>query len=163
MNEKQLIDLANQIVPEYINTNTTLAVAESCTGGWLSKILTDVSGVSAIYKGGICSYSNEIKIKLLGVKEETLETYGAVSEQTAIEMATGLLSDMVQIGISTTGIAGPSGGSLRKPVGLVYIAITDEEHTDVYEMFFKGDREEIRNQARDMALFYAIKHLNKYY
>ena len=78
-------------------------------------------------------------------------------------MATGLLSRDVQIGISTTGIAGPSGGSIQKPVGLVYIAITDEEHTDVYREIFKGDREQIRNQARDWALFYALKHLQKYY
>ena len=116
-----------------------------------------------MYYGGAVSYSNDAKIKYLGVAEETIGDFGAVSEQTAIEMATGLLNENVQIGVSTTGIAGPTGGSLRKPIGLVYIAVTDEERTEVFENVFKGDREQIRNQARDMALFYVIKYLQKYY
>ena len=156
-------DLPTLLVEKLLDNGLMLATAESLTGGNIGAKIVEVAGCSNVYYGGVVSYSNEAKCKYLRVAEETIDDFGAVSEQTAIEMETGLLSDMVQIGISTTGIAGPSGGSLRKPVGLVYIAITDEEHTDVYEMFFKGDREEIRNQARDMALFYAIKHLNKYY
>ena len=140
-----------------------LATAESLTGGSIASSIVDVPGCSNVFYGGAVSYSNDAKIKYLGVAEETIGDFGAVSEQTAIEMATGLLNDNVQIGISTTGIAGPTGGSLNKPVGLVYISVTDNERTEVYKNVFKGDREQIRNQARDMALFYAIKHLQKYY
>lgn len=135
MNENELIALANRIVPSLINSGTTLAVAESCTGGWLSKILTDVSGISAIYKGGICSYSNEVKMKLLGVNEETLKAYGAVSEQTAREMAEGVRNAMsTDIGIGITGIAGPNSDNTNKPVGLIYIAIAYGKQIIVREL-----------------------------
>ncbi len=135
MNEIELISLANKIIPRFIETETTICVAESCTGGWLSKIITDVSGVSAIYKGGICSYSNEIKIKLLGVKEETLKAYGAVSEQTAREMAIGVKKAMnTDIGIGITGIAGPQSDNTKKPVGLIYIALARGEQVLVKEL-----------------------------
>lgn len=135
MNEKNLISLASRIVPSLIKAGTTLSVAESCTGGWLSKILTDVSGVSSIYKGGICSYANEIKIKLLGVKPETLNTYGAVSEQTAREMAQGVrLAMNTDIGIGITGIAGPASDNTQKPVGLIYVAIASSNETIVKEL-----------------------------
>ncbi len=155
--------LSQTLVEELLEKGLTIATAESLTGGNIGAKIVEVPGCSNVYYGGIVSYSNEAKSKYLGVAEDTILSYGAVSEQTAIEMATGLLSEEVQIGISTTGIAGPSGGSLQKPVGLVYIAITDEENTDVYREIFKGDREQIRNQARDKALFYALKHLHKYY
>ena len=155
--------LSQTLVEELLEKGLTIATAESLTGGNIGAKIVEVPGCSNVYYGGIVSYSNEAKSKYLGVAEDTILSYGAVSEQTAIEMATGLLSEEVQIGISTTGIAGPSGGSLQKPVGLVYIATTDEENTDVYREIFKGDREQIRNQARDKALFYALKHLHKYY
>lgn len=132
MNENELIALANAIIPRFIEKNVTLAVAESCTGGWLSKILTEVSGVSAIYKGGVCSYSNEIKMNILGVKEETLSLYGAVSEQTAIEMAQGITKAMnCDVGIGITGIAGPTSDNTLKPVGLIYIALSYKGNTMV--------------------------------
>ncbi len=156
-------DLPSLLVEELLEKGLMMATAESLTGGNIGARIVEIAGCSNVYYGGVVSYSNEAKCKYLGVGKETIDDFGAVSEQTAIEMATGLLSDLVQIGVSTTGIAGPSGGSLRKPVGLVYIAVTDEEHTNVYEMLFKGDREQIRTQARDMALFYTIKHLKKYY
>ncbi len=155
--------LAQTLVESLLEKGVTLATAESLTGGNIGAKIVEIPGCSNVYYGGVVSYSNEAKSKYLGVAEDTILSYGAVSEETAIEMATGLLSNEVQIGISTTGIAGPSGGSIQKPVGLVYIAITDEEHTDVYREIFKGDREQIRNQARDRALFYALKHLQKYY
>ncbi len=155
--------LSMVLVETLLEKGLMLATAESLTGGSIASSIVDVPGCSSAYYGGAVSYSNDAKIKYLGVAEETIGDFGAVSEQTAIEMATGLLNDNVQIGISTTGIAGPTGGSLRKPVGLVYIAITDEERTEVHENVFNGDREQIRNQARDMALFYAIKYLHKYY
>ncbi len=155
--------LARVLVETLLEKGLSVATAESLTGGLIAASIVEIAGCSNVFYGGIVAYANEAKSKYLGVAEETILDFGAVSEQTAIEMATGLLSEDVQIGISTTGIAGPSGGSVRKPIGLVYIGITDEENTKVYEMFFSGDREQIRNKARDMALFYAIKHLQVYY
>lgn len=135
MNENELIALANRIVPLLIKSGTTLSVAESCTGGWLSKILTDISGISAIYKGGICSYSNEIKVKLLGVKEATLTDFGAVSEQTARQMAQGVREAMcTDIGVGITGIAGPTSDNTNKPVGLIYVAISYGNQITVKEL-----------------------------
>lgn len=154
--------LATVLVDLLSEKGLMLATAESLTGGNIASSIVDVPGCSNVYYGGAVSYSNDAKMRYLGVADETIGDFGAVSEQTAIEMATGLLNDNVQIGISTTGIAGPSGGSLYKPVGLVYIAITDFDKTDVFKHVFEGDRTQIRNQARDMALFYAIKHLQKY-
>lgn len=105
--------------------NLTLASAESCTGGLISKMITDVAGCSDVFCGGVVSYSNDVKVKLLGVKSETLEKHGAVSCETAKEMALGVRKACIaDIGISTTGIAGPSGGTKDKPVGTVYIGIS---------------------------------------
>lgn len=135
MTEKQLIAKAESLVAVLKAQNLTLGVAESCTGGWLSKIITDVSGASSIYNGGICSYSNEIKIKLLGVNPETLRLYGAVSEKTATEMATGARKALnAHIGVGITGIAGPASDDTSKPVGLIYVAVSDGNKTLVKEL-----------------------------
>ena len=135
MTEKQLIAKAEELVAVLKAQSLTLGLAESCTGGWLSKIITDVSGASAIYNGGICSYSNEIKIKLLGVKPETLRLYGAVSEQTAKAMANGARKALnAHIGVGITGIAGPTSDDTSKPVGLIYVAVADENKTLVTEL-----------------------------
>ena len=100
----------------------TISCAESCTGGLVSKSITDISGVSSVFWGGVVSYDNSVKMGLLGVKEETLRDYGAVSAQTAEEMALGVCRACgTSVGISTTGIAGPDGGTDEKPVGTVYI------------------------------------------
>ncbi len=124
MTELQLIQLAESVVDRLRAENKTLGLAESCTGGWLSKIITDVSGASAVYNGGICSYSNAVKMKLLGVKEETLALYGAVSEQTAREMAMGAKAALgSDIGVGITGIAGPLSDNTSKSVGLIYVAV----------------------------------------
>lgn len=112
----------------------TLSIAESCTGGLLSSFMTDVAGSSSYIHANFVTYANEAKTQYLGVNEETLEKYGAVSEQTANEMVNGLLdvtgSDFA---IATTGIAGPSGGSEQKPVGLVYIGIGSKHSLKVYK------------------------------
>ena len=135
MTEKQLIAKAEKLVAALKAQNLTLGLAESCTGGWLSKIITDVSGASAIYNGGICSYSNEIKIKLLGVNAETLRLYGAVSEQTAKEMANGArIALNAHVGVGITGIAGPTSDDTAKSVGLIYVAVTDGNKTLVKEL-----------------------------
>ncbi len=159
MTEKELISLCEAQIKKLIEANTTLSVAESCTGGWLSKIITEISGVSAIYKGGVCSYSNEIKMKLLGVKEETLNTLGAVSEETARQMAKGVRIAMnTDIGIGITGIAGPNSDNTSKPVGLIYVAISNGEKTVVEELR-NTFTENIRTNNRLSALYTAIKLL----
>lgn len=120
----------------------TLAVAESCTGGMISQKLVSIPGSSDYYLGGVCSYSNKEKINILGVKEETLKKYGAVSEATAIEMAEGVRKlTKSDYSISTTGIAGPDGGSPEKPVGLVWIGYSDSEISFAIDFSFGSNRE----------------------
>ena len=146
MNEQKILEMATERVNLLKEKGHTLGIAESCTGGWLSKIITDISGVSAIYKGGVCSYSNEIKMSILGVKEETLASYGAVSEQTACEMAQGVRKLFgSDFGVGITGNAGP-GGSEGKPVGLVYIAVATGDEVYCKEYLFTSNR--IENKLR---------------
>lgn len=122
--------------------NATLATAESCTGGLLAHLITEVPGSSDYFLGGVVSYSNAAKMKLLGVQEETLATHGAVSEPTAREMAEGVRTLFQStIGVSITGIAGPGGGTREKPVGLVYIGVSTPQHTIVRKFLWEtGDR-----------------------
>ncbi len=131
-----------------VENHISIATAESCTGGLIGKTITDFPGVSEIYGEGYITYSNEAKIKNLGVKKETLDTYGAVSKQTAREMAEGVrLKSGACIGISTTGIAGPGGGTSVKPVGLVYIACSTEKNCTVRELRLTGTRDEVRKKT----------------
>jgi len=131
----------------------SLAVAESCTGGLVSHRITRVAGSSAYFKGGIVSYSNESKIRFLGVQGTTLERYGAVSQETAVEMARGIRQEAVaDIGLSTTGIAGPTGGSVEKPVGTVWIGISHRYESDARLFRFQGDRERVIMGASQAAL-----------
>ena len=134
----------------------TISTAESCTGGMIASKLIEVPGISENFIEGIVSYSNEAKIKRLKVKKETLEKYGAVSEEVAIEMLAGLKTD---IGISTTGIAGPGGGTKDKPVGLVYIGIKVKDEVKVFKRELKGDRNKIRQRAMMHALYNLLKIL----
>ena len=134
----------------------TISTAESCTGGMIASKLIEVPGISENFIEGIVSYSNEAKIKRLKVKKETLEKYGAVSEEVAREMLAGLKTD---IGISTTGIAGPGGGSKNKPVGLVYIGIKVKDEVKVFKRELKGDRNKIRQRAMMHALYNLLKIL----
>ncbi len=132
----------------------TLSLAESCTGGLLSKLITDIPGSSEYYAGGVITYSNDLKQRLLGVKASTLETFGAVSPETATEMADGTLRNLAtDIAIAITGIAGPTGGTTEKPVGLVFIALASKDReTIVNEFRFSGTRSEIREEAATAAL-----------
>lgn len=138
----------------------TLAAAESCTGGLLSSRITDVSGSSAYFLGGIVSYANEAKVEFLDIKEDTLKNYGAVSEQTAIEMAENVRKNFnSDIGIATTGIAGPTGGTAEKPVGLVYIGYSDREKTYAKQFLFSAFRERNKKRAAQEALEILRKEL----
>lgn len=131
----------------------TVTTTESCTGGLLAARLMNVSGVSEVYKEGYITYSNEAKEKLLDVSPKTLETYGAVSEQTALEMAQGAARQAgAQAALATTGIAGPDGGTDEKPVGLVYIGCYVNGVTIVEEHIFAGERAQVRNMAAEAAL-----------
>ena len=132
----------------------TLAVAESCTGGLIASMLTAIPGSSAYFAGGVVAYQNEVKEKQLGVRSETLTAFGAVSEQTAREMAEGVRSRLNSTyGLSVTGIAGPSGGTPEKPVGLVYGAVAGPDGTQVFRMQFRGSREQVRIRTAKQMLW----------
>ena len=131
----------------------TLVTAESITGGGIGAALTAVSGSSAVYKGGIISYTNEVKHQLLGVPGDTLEQFGAVSEPVARAMAEGARKVLkADVAVSVTGLAGPGGDDYGNPVGTVYIGYSDENGTVVKHCLFTGDRESIRNQTIEAAL-----------
>lgn len=147
------MNLEEKIVRELQNKGYTITTAESCTGGLLAGRILNVSGASEVYNEGHITYSNEAKERLLGVGHETLERYGAVSEQTATEMARGAARVAnANVGLSTTGIAGPGGGTIEKPVGLVYVACCINEKVWVEEHHFHGNREENRNAAVEAVL-----------
>ena len=131
----------------------TLSTAESCTGGLIAKLITDVPGSSAALVGGVISYTNEIKEKLLGVPASTLEKYGAVSEPVAQAMAEGARVRLqADIAVSVTGLAGPGGDEYGNPVGTVFIGYADAQKSYAKEFHFVGDREEVRNQTTIAAL-----------
>ncbi len=155
--------LEEVIINQLIHNRLTLATAESCTGGLISNRLTNVSGASAVFLGGIVAYSNEVKQSLLGVPEPILKQYGAVSHPVALTMAKGACERLgSDIGIGVTGIAGPTGGTPEKPVGLVYISVVCKPHKKeiVEECHFAGNRYEIKEQTSDTALRLLIDMLN---
>ena len=164
-----MINTEHKLIALLKSNEMSIATCESCTGGLISKRITDVSGSSEVFGFGLCTYANEAKIKLLNVKSDTLKNYGAVSEKTAGEMAYGLLElSGANIAISTTGIAGPGGGTEQKPVGLVYTAIATSDG------FFKckklllwnienPTRENIRIAASEEAMQLAIEYLEQNY
>lgn len=140
--------MISKVINKLLETNTAIATAESCTGGLVAKTITDFSGVSEIFCEGYVTYSNEAKMKNLGVNPETLKKHGAVSSETAGQMAKGVrLRANTELGVSTTGIAGPGGGTKEKPVGLVYIGVSTKEETLVRELRLSGTREEIRQKT----------------
>ncbi|MBE6610185.1 MAG: competence/damage-inducible protein A [Ruminococcaceae bacterium] len=152
--------LAEAVVKAYREKGKTLAVAESCTGGLIAKRITDVSGSSEMFGYGAVTYANEAKNKLLGVRWETLEAYGAVSEQTAMEMAAGVRAlSGADVGIATTGIAGPGGGTDTKPVGLVYMGVASEKGVRALKFNFNGDRDRVRILASGNALSLALNEI----
>ena len=143
-----------------LETGITIGTTESCTGGLVGKILTDLGGSSGYYQGGIISYANAVKEQVLGVSLETLATYGAVSEETAKEMVEGVFRVLrTDYAIATTGIAGPGGGSQEKPVGLVYIGIGTPRGITVHKEIFIGDRDSIRKSVAERAIQYVYKEL----
>ena len=141
--------LENTLVKELTERNMKISSAESCTGGMISQRITNVSGASNVFELGVCSYANRIKNKVLGVKNETLNTVGAVSEETATQMCEGIKElASSDIGVSTTGIAGPTGGSKEKPVGFMYSAIHYNNKTQVYKIQLSSDIERVEMKQK---------------
>lgn len=152
--------LEENVVKRLIDKDYVISVVESCTGGLLAATLINCNGVSSCLNESIVTYSNEAKTRYVGVKEETLQRVGAVSEETAREMAEGIrIKAKAQIGLSTTGIAGPGGGTPEKPVGLVYIGIALPERTEVFKLQLSGSRQEVREKAVKNILFQLYKKL----
>lgn len=140
----------------------TVATAESCTGGLLGKSITDVSGSSAVYPGGIISYCNRIKHEILGVDQNLLDTLGPVSGSVARQMAEGVRQVIgADLGIGVTGIAGPNSDDSGKPVGLVYVAASDGQTTLIRECRFRGDRNAVRCQSVEAAAALALELLKE--
>ena len=153
--EEEVVSLLNQ-------NGLTLTAAESCTGGLIAKRLTDVSGASAVFHGSLVTYSNRLKEKWLGVQAETLQTYGAVSAQTAREMALGARKAAdADLAVAVTGIAGPNSDDTNKPVGLVFIALADKDSVTVekYENHFTDN---VREQNRTTAAQRALEAVRRY-
>ncbi len=155
--------LEEKVVKLLKEKNLTFTCAESCTGGLIAKRITDVSGSSSVFECGVVSYSNRIKHEILGVKTETLEKFGAVSEECAREMVRGVLAlTGADIAVAVTGIAGPSSDGTDKPVGLVYIAFSDGKAMIVKKHlndFPDNVRENNRNKSADTALETVLEYL----
>ncbi len=146
-------ELSYLVVSKLKREELTLATAESCTGGLIGKSLTDIAGASSIYLGGVISYTNGVKHRLLGVEQSTLDACTAVSRETAKEMARGAREVVKSnIGVSVTGLAGPDGDGTGRPVGLVYIAIDNGGFSFCKELHLEGDRASIREQAAQAVL-----------
>ena len=153
-------ELAREVVSKLTDEGRTLSTAESCTGGLLGKLLTDIPGASNAYKGGVISYVNEVKHRILGVEQQTLDVCTAVSRETAHEMAKGARELLkADVGVSTTGLAGPDGDGTGRPVGLVYVALNMAGFSYCRELHLKGDRAEIRSQAAHEALSMLLEFL----
>ncbi len=143
-----------------VQRGRTLAVAESLTGGLVCDRLTNISGSSNYFLGGIVSYANEAKMKLLGVSQETLEAHGAVSAETVLQMARGVrLALGADYGISTSGIAGPTGGTPDKPVGTTWIGFSAADGEEARHFLFQGERLAVKEQAAQAALQLLVDHL----
>ncbi|HHX22843.1 MAG: competence/damage-inducible protein A [Tepidanaerobacteraceae bacterium] len=156
-------DTIERIVAKLLfKSKKTISIAESCTGGLMAHKLTNIPGISQYFNMGIVSYSNSSKHDLLNVREETIRKYGAVSEQTAREMAEGVRQcSNSDIGVSITGIAGPDGGTIGKPVGLVYLGYSDSDTSYVEKHIFKGDRLDIKERSANYALHLVRKKIQR--
>lgn len=142
------------------DNNMTISTAESCTGGLIAKMITDVSGSSDVFGYGFVTYANEAKMNILGVWEDALLTLGAVSEPVALLMSRGAKKRSgSDIAVSVTGIAGPGGGTKEKPVGLVYISLATPDGAICKKCNFSGTRDEIRKQTAEFALNLAYKYV----
>jgi nicotinamide-nucleotide amidase len=154
-------DLARRVGERLAASGQVLTTAESCTGGWVAQAITAIAGSSDWFDRGFVTYSNEAKQEMLGVRAETLKRHGAVSEETAREMAQGALSrSKATLALAVTGIAGPAGGSTEKPVGMVCFAWAGKQGASSETLRFSGDRESVRRQSVLHALEGVLKALD---
>ncbi len=150
--DQLLAEQAGKVVVSLKETGNVLAAAESCTGGWVAKLVTDIAGSSSVFDRGFVTYSNEAKQDLLAVSQSLIEQHGAVSGPVAIAMSSGALkASNADISVAITGIAGPGGGSHEKPVGTVWISWADRDDVQAEHYIFDGDRDQVRRQAVSMA------------
>jgi nicotinamide-nucleotide amidase len=153
-------DLAAVVLEAARERGLTLGTAESCTGGLVGGRLTDIPGSSAVYRGGVVAYANQLKIDLLGVSPDTIAANGAVSEPVALALARGAVTRLgVDLAVSVTGIAGPDGGTEEKPVGTVWFAVADAESAEARRSVFGGGRHEVRARAAQAALYLLLRRL----
>ena len=154
MTDKELFELSQQVGQALARRGATVTTAESCTGGWIAKVITDVAGSSAWFERGFVTYSNQAKQQLTGVTTQALEAQGAVSEQVVREMSVGALqAAQAHYAVAVSGIAGPDGGSAEKPVGTVWFGFASHQgQIFAKKALFVGDREAVRRQATVFAL-----------
>lgn len=153
-----VLERISKIIKKFSDKNIKIAVAESCTGGFISHMFTNISGASKVFERGIVCYSNQAKIDLLNVDPQIIEKYGAVSENVVKLLAYNIrVLSNVNIGIGISGIAGPTGGTPGKPVGLVFISISTEKNTQVEEYQFSADRITFKNLVLDKILLHFEK------
>lgn len=154
MTDSELMQLSEQVGQALKARGATVTTAESCTGGWVAKVITDIAGSSAWFERGFVTYSNEAKAQMIGVREETLAQHGAVSEPVVVEMAIGALkAARADYAVSISGIAGPDGGSEEKPAGTVWFAFATARGEGITRReCFSGDRDAVRRQATAYAL-----------
>jgi PncC family amidohydrolase len=155
-----LVELASRVLAACIERGLTLGTAESCTGGLVAHLLTEVPGSSAALRGGIVAYADAVKQQQLGVPSEVLGAHGAVSAQVALAMAVGVRTRLgTDLGVSVTGIAGPDGGTPAKPVGLVYVAVADASGSQVERHAWPGDRSANKLDSARAALELLLRRL----
>ena len=155
-------ELAPRLGERLKRAGALLGAAESCTGGWAAQVVTSVAGSSAWFERGFVTYSNDAKREMLGVRPETLATHGAVSEETACEMARGALArSRASVALAITGVAGPGGGSADKPVGMVCFAWASADRVRSETRHFSGDRKSVREQSVARALEGVLEHLER--
>lgn len=157
--DNELLILAEQLGLRLKANGKMVAIAESCTGGGIAQVITEIAGSSAWFDRGFVTYSNSSKVQMLAVNPATLEKFGAVSEQTALEMVAGALAHSIaDCAVAVTGIAGPDGGSLEKPVGTVFIArCYKQQAAEVIRKYYFGSRHQIRTQTVKTALEWLLQ------
>lgn len=164
INYDEMTRLSIEVGKALLEKKSTITTAESCTGGWIAKVITDIAGSSEYYHRGFVTYSNEAKHEMIGVDEQTLLKYGAVSEEVVLQMAKGaLITANADVAVSVSGIAGPGGGSEEKPVGLVWFGFAMKTPIGIQTMakhcIFSGSREQIRAESVIFSLKSIIKEI----
>jgi PncC family amidohydrolase len=161
MDSESLAQLVDRLQALCLEGGLMVATAESCTGGLIAKLITDTAGSSGYFRGGVVSYSNEIKTLLLDVPEEMLAAHGAVSAQVARSMAMGARARLnADVAVAVTGVSGPGGGSAAKPIGLTYVAVADGAGVEVRKLVWSGDRRGNRESTARAALELLIERVS---